>query len=146
MVPEPSAQVAPGPAAEPAPVQLTHLVWGMAGAAVVLLGGIAPGWLARGAAGVAGVCAGVAVVTASHMLSGIVVAWADRVNRPLIMPLGMATYVVKFTLIGLLMWALASARWPGLVPMGITVIATAVAWSGAQVLWLVRTQFPYRSR
>lgn len=130
--------------ADPIARRLTQLPWGLAGSALVLLVGVPVGAFLRGGAGVAGVVAGVALVVVSYTLSSIVIAIADTIRPALVLPFGLATYVVKFSVFGVIMAAISDRGWAGLSAMGAAIVAAAVLWSAAQVLWLVRTQPPFR--
>jgi hypothetical protein len=134
--------------------RLAHLPALLLAAAATLVAAAAVGWLARGGAGAVGAAVGVAVATASYLVSTLVIAWADAVRPALVLPLGLATYLVKLTVIGAVMIAIAASGWDGLVPMALGVVAGAVGWSAAQVWWVVRrsdngpgdANSPYRAR
>jgi hypothetical protein len=123
--------------------RLRHLPAGLAASGVLLVVGAVVGFMLRGWAGVAGAAAGVALVATSYVLSTLAVAWADSVNPRLIMPVGLATYVVKVILIGVGMAAISSTDWAGFVPMGIAVMAAAVGWIVAQAWWTWHARIPY---
>ena len=59
------------------------------------------------------------------------------------LPVGLLTYALKFTLIGVAMAAIAAANWPGLVPMGVAVLATALGWVVAQAWWTWHARIAY---
>jgi len=123
--------------------RLPHLRIGLAVSAVLLLLGLILGGLIDGAAGAGGAAAGVGLVAASYVISSVALAWADLVNPRLVMPVGMGTYVAKFTLIGLAMAAIAATGWAGLPAMGVAVIASALGWTAAQAVWVWRARIPY---
>jgi hypothetical protein len=102
-------------------------------AVAALLGGAL-----RGGAGAAGAALGVGIVTASYLISTLLIAWADAVDPRLVLPVGLATYVVKITIIGIVMAAIAASGWAGLVPLGFGVVAGVLAWNATQILWVVR--------
>jgi hypothetical protein len=60
-----------------------------------------------------------------------------------VLPFGLLTYVVKFTLIGFVMAAIDASGWRGLAPMGIAIIVTALGWTVAQAVWTWRARIPY---
>lgn len=108
---------------------------------LAVLGGVAllaagTGGFAAGGAGAAGAAAGVALVVASYVASTLVIAWADSVNPRLVLPLGLAAYVTKFSLFGVAMVALLGGDWPGLVPMAAGIVAGVVAWNATQIWWV----------
>ncbi|HEX5542272.1 MAG TPA: hypothetical protein VFX60_12040 [Micromonospora sp.] len=114
---------------------------GASGVLLVVAAGVAA--LLRGATGAAGAAAGVALVVISYLISGISVAWADAVHPRMIMPVGLVTYAVKVVILGVAMAAVAATGWPGLGPMGATIIAAVMVWAGAHLVWAVRTPMPY---
>jgi len=118
--------------------RLRHLRSALAVVAFALVVGIVLGWLWRQGTGAAGAAAGIGLVALSYVVSSVILAWADLVNPRLIMPVGLATYGVKFTVMGILMAAVSRAGWAGLPAMGVGIIATALAWTGAQAWWVWR--------
>jgi hypothetical protein len=123
--------------------RLAHLPSGLLAAAVLLVLGVVLGGWWRGPTGAAGAAAGVILVAASYTVSSLAVAWADRVNPRLVMPVGLTTYVVKFTAIGFGMAAVAGHGWAGLPAMGLAVIVSALGWITAQAVWTWRARIPY---
>jgi hypothetical protein len=123
--------------------RLRHLPSGLVASGGLLLVGLLPAALAWGAAGVAGIAAGVGLVAASYTISSLVIAWADSVDPKLVLPAGLTTYFLKVLLIGVLMAALASSGWHGLVPMGVAILGTALAWIVAQSVWTWRARIMY---
>jgi len=117
---------------------LAHLTAALLASGALALVGAAVGYAVRGPAGAAGAVAGVALVVASYTVSSAVLAWAESVDPRLLLTVGLGTYTVKFTLIGVLMAAIASTGWAGLPAMGVSIIAAAVVWSGAQIWWVSR--------
>jgi hypothetical protein len=120
--------------------RLRHLPSGLIATAVLLVVGVVAGALLRGGAGAAGAAAGVGLVAASYVIGSLVIAWADSVDPKLILPVGLMTYALKFTLIGVIM---AASGWPGLVPMGVAVLASALGWIVAQSWWTWHARIAY---
>lgn len=119
-------------------VRIRHLpVLLLTSALLAVLAGVTGG-LARGADAALGAAVGVGVVAASYTFSILLIAWADSVDISLVLPFGLTAYVTKFTLIGVVMAAVAASGWPGLEPMGLGVIAGVVVWSGTHIWWVVR--------
>lgn len=123
--------------------RLGHLSAGLATCAVLavaapLVAGAVAGW-----PGALGALAGVALVAVNYTISGVAVAWADSVNTALVLPVGMATYAVKFTLLGVALVALLGTGWPGLPSMGMSILAATLAWTVAHTWWAVRARIPY---
>jgi hypothetical protein len=123
--------------------RLRHLPASLVAAAVLLVVAVPLGWVARGGAGAAGVLAGVALVAFSYLVSSLVVAWVDLVNRAMLLPIVLLTYVLKFTLFGLVMWRVSNTAWRGLQVMGVAVIVATIVWTGAQMWWTLRAKIPY---
>ncbi|MGC5054129.1 hypothetical protein ACLQ2S_22060 [Micromonospora sp. DT48] len=142
---EPGASpTAAPPAGQPGAIRarLPHLrlpLLACAALAVIAVPGAA--WL-RGPTGAAGVAAGIALVVASYVISGLSVAWADAVHPRLIMSVGLVTYVTKIVILGVAMAAVAATGWPGLPDMGVAIIAAVVVWTGAHLTWALRTPLP----
>ena len=123
--------------------RLRHLPSGLAASAVLLVVGVLLGALLRGGAGAAGAAAGVGLVAVSYVVGSLVIAWADSVDPRLVLPAGLMTYVLKFTLIGLVMAAIAASGWSGLRPMGVAVLASALGWIVAQSWWTWHARIAY---
>jgi hypothetical protein len=96
------------------------------------------GFLAGGGTAALGAAAGVALVTVSYTMSTLVVAWADTVRPALVMPLGLLTYVVKYTLLGVIMVLVLNSGWPGRVALGWGVVAGVLGWTAVQIWWVAR--------
>jgi len=101
------------------------------------------GAVLSGAPGALGALAGVGLVVVSYVISGLSVAWADSINPRLVLPIGLLTYALKFILFGIAMAAVARTGWPGLVPMGVTVLVAVVVWTGTHLWWTLRAPDPY---
>jgi ATP synthase protein I len=123
--------------------RLRHLPSGLTATAVLLVLGVPLGALLRGGPGAAGAAAGVALVATSYVIGSVVIAWADSVDPKLVLPAGLMTYALKFTLIGVVMAAIAASHWAGLRPMGVAVLATALAWVVAQSWWTWHARIAY---
>lgn len=123
--------------------RLRHLPSGLIASGVLAVVAVLVGWPLRGAAGAAGGVAGVALVALSYTISSVVIAWADAIQPKLVLPVGLATYVIKIALIGLLMAAVDASGWSGLEPMGVGVIGTVLAWIIAQSWWTWHAKIPY---
>nr|WP_192771785.1 hypothetical protein [Plantactinospora soyae] len=94
------------------------------------------GGLVGGGAGAAGAAAGVGLVTVSYLSSTLVIAWADSVHSSLVLPFGVAMYVAKFTVIGVVMAGVDDSGWAGLATFGWAVVAGVIAWTGANIWWV----------
>jgi ATP synthase protein I len=131
--------------AGPGPLRkrLRHLPSGLLASAVLLVVGVVVGSLARGAAGAGGAAAGVGLVAFSYTLSSLVIAWADARDPRLVLPVGLFTYVAKFTFLGFVMAAISATDWTGLPAMGVAIMVGALGWTIAQAVWTWRAQIPY---
>jgi hypothetical protein len=118
--------------------RLAHLPVQLAVSGGLLAAAAVAGGIAAGGTGVAGATAGVGVVVASYLVSTLLIAWADAVDPRLVLPVGLAAYVVKFSLIGAGMAVLVGRGWDGLPPMGVAVVAGVLAWTTTQIWWVVR--------
>lgn len=118
--------------------RLRHLPWLLLTSSGLLVLAAGIGYLLRGTPGAVGAAAGVGVVMVSYTFSILLIAWGDSVDPGLVLPFGLAAYVIKFTLIGVVMAAVADSGWPGLQPMGVGVVAGVVAWSGVHIWWVIR--------
>lgn len=96
------------------------------------------GFLVGGASTAVGAAAGVALVTVSYTMSTLVVAWADTVRPALVMPLGLLTYVIKYTLLGVIMVLVLNSGWRGSVALGWGVVAGVLGWTAVQIWWVAR--------
>jgi len=118
--------------------RMGHVPVALAVSGLVLVLAAAVGWLAGDGAAAAGATAGVALVAASYLVSSAVIAWADSVNPRLVLPVGLATYVTKIILLGLVMLAVVGTGWPGTAAMGISIIPAVAGWTGATLWWALR--------
>ncbi|MGI5147766.1 hypothetical protein ACQEVC_15555 [Plantactinospora sp. CA-294935] len=127
--------------------RLAHLPVVLGASAGLLVLATVLGAVLGGGIGAAGAAAGVGLVTLSYLASTLVIAWADSVHPTLVLPFGVAMYVAKFSVIGVVMAGVAGRGWAGLEPFGWGVLAGVVAWTGANIWWVatvhaVRTHRP----
>lgn len=99
------------------------------------------GAVLRGLPGAVGALAGAALVIASYVVSTLIVAWVDRVNRGMLLVAALATYAIKFTLLFLLVGWVASLHWSGTLPLAGGVLIAVLAWTGTQIWWTSRAKF-----
>ncbi|MFB9235450.1 hypothetical protein ACFFWC_07845 [Plantactinospora siamensis] len=148
----PAEAAAPGEAAAPAEAggpagvaevggadrrwRTRHLRPLLAFAAVVTGLAAAVGGLLAGGSGAAGTASGVVLVTLSYLASTLVIAHADAVNPRLVLPVGLAAYVVKLSVLAAVFFAVAATGWGGLVPFSLGVVAGVVGWTGAHIWWV----------
>ncbi|GIE41697.1 hypothetical protein Alo02nite_45950 [Actinoplanes lobatus] len=118
--------------------RVEHLPFLSAVSAALMLCAASAGFLYGGPQGALGAAAGVLVVTVSYSMSTLVIAWADTVRPALLMPLGLLTYVVKYTLLGIILAFGVTSDWPGRLPLGYGIVAGVVVWTGVQAWWMYR--------
>jgi hypothetical protein len=137
--------VTDSPASAPGALRrrLRHLPSGLAASGVLLIVAVLGGWAFRGGTGALGAALGVALVAIGYTASSVIVAWADAVNPRLVLLTALTTYIVKFGILGLVMWRVAATGWSGLPPMGVAIIAATIAWGAAQAVWTFRAKIPY---
>ncbi|GAA3277998.1 hypothetical protein Dvina_07325 [Dactylosporangium vinaceum] len=123
--------------------RLNHLPAQLLAMVIVLVVTVPIALWRDGGTGAAADVAGVALVTLSYVVSSLVIAWTDLKNRQLLLPVALGTYVIKFTIIGLAMWAALNTGWAGLPWMGVAVIVAVIAWMTAHAVWVWRAKIPY---
>jgi hypothetical protein len=112
-----------------------------AGAATVVAApvtGLTAGWPEA-----LGVLIGAAVVTAFFCLSGVVVAWAGRVQDSFTLPAALGTFFVKAVVLFGLLNALPEHGWPDRRTLAWTVVVGALLWSAVQLRWVWTRQLYY---
>ena len=119
--------------------RVEHLPFLTAFSVALMICAASVGFLAVGGPGAVGAVVGVAIVTVSFTMSTLVLAWADTVRPALLMPLGLLTYVVKYTLLGVILAFVVSSEWPGRFAMGWGIVAGVLGWTAVQIWWVART-------
>lgn len=107
------------------------------GVALTLFAGSAAFFAGGPAAGL-GVAAGVFIVAVGFTISTLAIAWADVLRPALVMPVGLAVYVIKYALIALILVGAGATGWAGARPMAWGIAFGAVAMTGVQVWWISR--------
>ncbi len=126
---------APRPTAE-VPWDLSFLRVGtlataaVAGVAAVVVG-LTLGW-----PDAVGVLVGAAVVTAFFVFSGVVIAWAGRIDDTFTLPAALGAFFVKAVVLFALLNALPEDGWLDRLTMAWAVIVGALLWSGVQLRWV----------
>ena len=118
--------------------RVEHLPMLSAVSVALLLCAASAGFLAGGAPAALGAAAGVLIVTVSYTMSTLVIAWADTVRPAMVMPLGLLAYVLKYSLLGVILAVLVASGWPGRAALGWGIVAGVVCWTGVQIWWLTR--------
>jgi hypothetical protein len=122
---------------------MTHLPVGLKTSAVIFVLMVAGGAVLGGLTGALGAAAGVGIVVVSFTVSSLVIAWADSVHPTLVLPVGMFTYILKFTAIGFAMAAVVASGWDGLTALGVGVAVATIGWATAQAWWVWHARIPY---
>jgi hypothetical protein len=119
--------------------RVEHLPFLTAFSMALMICAASVGFFVGGGPTAVGAAAGVGIVTVSFTMSTLVLAWADTVRPALLMPLGLLTYVVKYTLLGVILAFVISSEWPGRAAMGWGVVAGVLGWTAVQIWWVART-------
>lgn len=91
----------------------------------------------------AGVVVGAALVTAFFVASGLVVAWAGRIDDSFTLPAALGTFFVKAVVLFGLLSRLPEDGWLDRRTMAWTVVVGALLWSGVQLRWVWTRQLYY---
>ena len=90
-----------------------------------------------------GVLVGAAVVTAFFCLSGLVIAWAGRIDEALTLPAALGTFLLKVLIFFAVLSALPPDGWVDRLAIAWSVIAGALLWSGVHARWVWTRQLYY---
>ncbi|MGW5558349.1 hypothetical protein ACWER9_14115 [Micromonospora sp. NPDC003944] len=116
--------------------RLRHLPVLLAASAALAVVAAVVGAVTGGATAALGAAAGVGVTVLSYTLTTVVLARADQVNPQLLLPLGVGLYVLKFSVLGGVLVAVASTGWPGLIPLCLGIVAGVAVWTAVHLWWL----------
>jgi ATP synthase protein I len=111
-----------------------------AAAAVVAvpIAGLLAGWPSA-----LGVLVGAVVVTAFFCVSGIVIAWAGRIDDALTLPAALGTFLVKAVLFFAALSAIPPDGWVDRLALAWSVVVGALLWSVVQARWVWTRQLYY---
>ncbi|MET7424069.1 hypothetical protein [Dactylosporangium sp. NPDC005555] len=123
--------------------RLQHLPTALIAMGILLVVAAPLGGWRDGADGALGALAGLGLVALSYTASSLIVAVTDLKARHMLMPVALGTYILKFAIIGVVMWIVAETGWGGLPWLGATVIAGTLVWVAAQAVWVWRAKIPY---
>jgi hypothetical protein len=118
--------------------RIEHLPFVLTVGFALVLCAASAGYFAGGLTAALGAATGMLVVTVGISLTTLAIAWADVIRPALVMPVGLAVYVIKLALIAALMVVVASNGWAGGLPMAWSMAAGAVLLTAVQVWWLLR--------
>jgi ATP synthase protein I len=100
--------------------------------------GVVAGWSSA-----LGVLAGAVVVTAFFCLSGLVIAWAGRIDDTLTLPAALGTFLIKALVFFAVLSALPADGWIDRLALAWAVIGGALLWSAVQARWVWTRQLYY---
>lgn len=126
--------------------RVAHLPFLSAVSAALLLCAASAGFLAGGPASALGAAVGVLIVTLSFTMSTLVIAWADTVRPALLMPMALLTYVLKYSVLGVVLAYGVASSWTGKAALGWGIVAGVVVWTVVQAWWFTRTGRVERSK
>jgi ATP synthase protein I len=90
-----------------------------------------------------GVLAGALVVTAFFCLSGVVIAWAGRIDDALTLPAALGTFLVKALIFFAVLSAMPADGWVDRLALAWAVVGGALLWSGVHARWVWTRQLYY---
>jgi ATP synthase protein I len=134
----------PGPEAAVRPpwdlsfLRVGALATAAAAAVAAPVAGLIGGW-----SGALGVLAGALVVTGFFCLSGVVIAWAGRIDDSLTLPAALGTFMVKALVFFAVLSALPADGWIDRLALAWAVVVGALLWSGVHARWVWTRQLYY---
>ena len=114
------------------------LATGAAAVVAAPVAGLVGGWPAA-----LGVLTGAAVVTAFFCVSGVVIAWAGRIDDALTLPAALGTFLVKALVFFAVLSSMPADGWVDRLALAWTVVVGALLWSGVQARWVWTRQLYY---
>ncbi|MCU1604560.1 MAG: conserved rane protein of unknown function [Modestobacter sp.] len=126
-----------------APWDLSFLRVGALAALVVTAVAAPVTGLLAGWADALGVLAGALVVTAFFCVSGLIIAWAGRIDDTFTLPAALGTFFVKAVTLYAVLTALPEDGWLDRRTLAWAVVVGALLWSGVQLRWVWTRQLYY---
>ena len=114
------------------------LVTGVVAVVAALVTGLVAGW-----DDAIGVLVGAVVVTAFFTLSGVVIAWAGRIDDTFTLPAALGMFFVKAVVLFAVLSALPEEGWLDRRTLAWAVVAGALLWSAVQLRWVWTRQLYY---
>ncbi len=111
-------------------------------AGVALVAAVVTGVLA-GWDDAVGVLAGALIVTAFFCVSGLVIAWAGRIQESFTLPAALGTFFVKALVLYAILNALPEDAWLDRLTLAWSVVVGALLWSAVQLRWVWTRQLYY---
>jgi hypothetical protein len=90
-----------------------------------------------------GVLVGAVIVAAFFCLSGVVIAWAGKIDDSYTLPAALGTFGVKAVVLYALLGALPADGWLDQRALAWSVIVGALLWSAVQLRWVWTRQIYY---
>jgi hypothetical protein len=116
------------------------LVTAAAASVAALVTGLVAGWQDA-----VGVLVGAAIVTAFFAASGLVIAWAGKIDDTFTLPAALGMFFIKAVVLFALLGALPEDGWLDRRTLAWAVIVGALLWSGVQLRWVWTRQLYYVS-
>jgi hypothetical protein len=114
-------------------VRLGHIWWPLAATAVLAVVLAIVGQVVDGGPGLLGALLGVGLMAGGYLMSNLAIAWADSVLPKLVMTVGLAAYIFKITLLGVLLLVVVDRDWAGVRMTAIGMVCALIIWTSAQV-------------
>ena len=111
--------------------------------AVLAVVGAPLAWLLRDGRAAAWVLAGLAVVVVFFAVSAYAVAWAGRISDQLTLPVALGTYLIKVTVLAIVLLAVKDQPWLDPQAFGLSVVAGTFAWTGVHARRVWTSQIYY---
>ncbi|SDX65265.1 hypothetical protein SAMN05661080_00686 [Modestobacter sp. DSM 44400] len=92
-----------------------------------------------------GILVGAVIVTAFFCVSGLVIAWAGKIDDTWTLPAALGTFGIKALVLYAVLSALPADGWLDRRALAWSVIAGALLWSGVQLRWVWTRQIYYTS-
>jgi hypothetical protein len=119
-------------------------VGALATGAVALVAALVTGLLA-GWPDAAGVVVGALIVTAFFVVSGVVIAWAGRIDDTFTLPAALGMFFLKAVLLFAVLTSLPEDGWLDRRTLAFAVVGGALLWSAVQLRWVWTRQLYYVS-
>jgi hypothetical protein len=116
------------------------LVTGAVASVAALVTGLLAGWQDA-----VGVLVGAVIVTVFFAASGVVIAWAGRIDDTFTLPAALGMFFVKAVVLFAVLNALPEDGWLDRRTLAWAVIGGALLWSGVQLRWVWTRQLYYVS-
>lgn len=119
------------------------LKWCFAVAGVAAVIAAVVGWITAGGTGAWAAPAGVALAALGFAGSVWAVAWAEKIDLRLTLPMALITYAVKLGIAFIALWTVQEAAPDALLPFAGGIVGGAVAWLATQAVWAYKAKIPY---